>query len=173
MLTLTGCAVGLGCAAVTGWAVTRGLSRYRHTPGPADVVTLFRASLVCGLAALVADSFLRPPAVGAVTVLAVVPHGAARSYGPKAPPGPPSTSSGAGQHDLSSRSQPVVPGLPGVVLVVALLPHLPVDPLLDIARNEPGHEQPAHPDDEQRHANRDPGDRPVEQPPLHRRERLL
>jgi phosphatidylglycerophosphate synthase len=72
MVTLTGCAVGLGCAAVGGWAVTRGLVRYRHTPGPADLVTLFRAVLVCAAAALVVDSFLRPPEVGALVVLAVV-----------------------------------------------------------------------------------------------------
>src|SRR4051794_27904713 len=72
MLTLTGCAVALACAAVTAWAVTRGLSRYRHTPGPADVVTLFRAALVCGAAAFVADSFVRPPAVEALVTLAVV-----------------------------------------------------------------------------------------------------
>jgi phosphatidylglycerophosphate synthase len=72
MVTLTGCAVGLGCAAVIAWAVTRGLARYRHTLGPADVVTLFRAALVCIVAALVTDSFLRAPAVGALVGLASV-----------------------------------------------------------------------------------------------------
>jgi len=72
MLTVTGLAVGLGCAAVTGWAVTRALSCYRHTPGPADVVTFVRAALVCGAAGLVADSFLRPPAPVPLVALAVV-----------------------------------------------------------------------------------------------------
>ncbi|HEX2145623.1 MAG TPA: CDP-alcohol phosphatidyltransferase family protein, partial [Glycomyces sp.] len=39
--------------------------------GPADLVTLSRATLACGLAALVVESFLTSPEVTAVIALAV------------------------------------------------------------------------------------------------------
>ena len=40
--------------------------------GPADLVTLTRATLACGVAALVADSYLEQPAATALVALAVV-----------------------------------------------------------------------------------------------------
>ena len=64
--------VGLACGLVMSWAVARGLSRSgADALGPADVVTLARATVACGVAALVADSFLGPPAVPALVSLAV------------------------------------------------------------------------------------------------------
>ena len=64
-------AVGLGCGLVTNVSLAVGMSRYgRERLGPADVVTLARAMLGCGVAALVADSFVREPAVGLMVGLA-------------------------------------------------------------------------------------------------------
>src|SRR4051794_26835007 len=71
-LTATGYVAGVAAACLTGWALRHGLTRYRHTPGPADAVTTVRLVLVCGIAALVAESFVQPPAVGAIVVLAAL-----------------------------------------------------------------------------------------------------
>ena len=63
--------VGLACSVGTHAAVARGLSCYRdHVLGPADLITLLRVTLVCGIAALTADSFLGTPAVAALVALA-------------------------------------------------------------------------------------------------------
>jgi phosphatidylglycerophosphate synthase len=56
-LDAAGWAVGVTCGAVMVVALERGLSRYSHRLGPADWVTLARATLAVGVAALVADSF--------------------------------------------------------------------------------------------------------------------
>jgi phosphatidylglycerophosphate synthase len=66
---LTGAAV-----AVATWAVlTRALGRSWSRPfGPANRVTLARATLVGGVAALVADSFESPPPITALVALATV-----------------------------------------------------------------------------------------------------
>ena len=71
-LSAAGWLVGLTCLAVLYVSVARGLSAYRHTPGPADLVTLVRATLACGVAALVADSFVGDPARTALVSVAAV-----------------------------------------------------------------------------------------------------
>ncbi len=56
-----GWVVGVTCGVVTNAALARGRSRYRADRlGPADWVTLVRAMLAVGVAALVADSFAQP-----------------------------------------------------------------------------------------------------------------
>lgn len=71
-LSPLGAAVGVASGAVTNAAVARGLHRGPAGRfGPADLVTLIRAALVCGVAALAADSFVRRPAVTELVVLAV------------------------------------------------------------------------------------------------------
>ncbi|HEV7875028.1 MAG TPA: CDP-alcohol phosphatidyltransferase family protein [Nocardioides sp.] len=63
-------AVGVACGLVVGAAVVRGLAWGRaEALGPADLVTLARLVLTCGLAALVAESFLREPARPTVAVV--------------------------------------------------------------------------------------------------------
>ena len=53
-----GWVVGIACGLLTSGALSRGLSRYRvERLGPADWVTLVRATLVVGVAALTAVSF--------------------------------------------------------------------------------------------------------------------
>jgi phosphatidylglycerophosphate synthase len=65
--------VGLTCGVVTSAAVARGLDSGRlGTLGPADLVTLVRLAMACGIAGLVADSYLGRPAVGALVGLASV-----------------------------------------------------------------------------------------------------
>ncbi|MGW2329509.1 CDP-alcohol phosphatidyltransferase family protein [Streptomyces sp. NPDC001700] len=82
LLTLLGASLGLGpagwltglvFAAVT-WAVlTRAVSRsWLSSFGPANRVTLARATLVGGVTALVADSFTSPPRVAVLTALTAV-----------------------------------------------------------------------------------------------------
>lgn len=67
-----GWAVGLTSAAVANAATARGLARSgADVLGPADLVTLTRAMFACGAAALVADSFVRKPAVTALVAVAV------------------------------------------------------------------------------------------------------
>lgn len=68
---LPGWVAGLTCGAVLAAAVARSAST-RGVPalGPADLVTFTRAVLGCGVAALVAQSFLWEPAVGTLVVLA-------------------------------------------------------------------------------------------------------
>jgi phosphatidylglycerophosphate synthase len=66
-------AVGLGCAVVLAVAAGRratvdGVA----TLGPADLVTLTRATLACGVAALVAEAFAGADVVGALVPLTVV-----------------------------------------------------------------------------------------------------
>src|SRR6266545_4511950 len=68
-----GWAVGVACGLVTNAALSRGLSRYRSERlGPADWVTLARATLAVGIAALVADSFAQPAPVTLLVSLAAV-----------------------------------------------------------------------------------------------------
>jgi phosphatidylglycerophosphate synthase len=71
----TGLTVGFACAAALFVLVTVGLAASgRRTPGPADRVTLLRAVLTCGVAALVADAAVRHagPGAGARTAVLVV-----------------------------------------------------------------------------------------------------
>src|SRR5947207_7598063 len=57
-LSATGWAIGLMCGVIMNAALAQGLSRYRSDGlVAADWVTLARASLAVGVAALVADSF--------------------------------------------------------------------------------------------------------------------
>jgi phosphatidylglycerophosphate synthase len=66
---LAGLAYGVAAVGL----LTRALRRSRTAVlGPADLVTLARSVLVGGVVALVADSFARPVAVGALTAVAVV-----------------------------------------------------------------------------------------------------
>lgn len=70
-LGLWGWAVGLGCGAVLSAATVRcAASASVELLGPADVVTLFRVTLSCGIGALVADSVVRDLAMPTVVVLA-------------------------------------------------------------------------------------------------------
>lgn len=72
-LAAAGWVVGVGCGVTANAVAARGLLRSASdTFGPADLVTLVRATLACGVAGLVADSFMRPTAVTALTVLATV-----------------------------------------------------------------------------------------------------
>ncbi len=72
-LTLTGWLVGLVCGVVLAACVRLGLGRSGTTTlGPADLVTLVRATLGCGVAALVADSFQTQPAVAAIVVVSTL-----------------------------------------------------------------------------------------------------
>jgi phosphatidylglycerophosphate synthase len=69
----TGWVVGLTCGVIMNGALTRGLSRYRSDRlAPADWVTLARATLAVGVAALVADSFDQRTAVTTLVSLTVV-----------------------------------------------------------------------------------------------------
>ena len=68
-----GWVVGLVVGLVAALAVSRGLERVGAAGlCPADVVTLTRAVLTGGVAALVAEAFVGPPAVGVLTGLATV-----------------------------------------------------------------------------------------------------
>jgi phosphatidylglycerophosphate synthase len=70
-LSSTAWAVGVTCGLITNAALARGLSYYRADRlGPADWVTLTRATLVVVVAALVADSFGQPAHVGLLVSLA-------------------------------------------------------------------------------------------------------
>ena len=72
-LSTVGALAGVVYAAVVVGLLARALGRSgAGTMGPADLVTLLRAVLVGGIAALVADSFAGPVPVGALTALAVV-----------------------------------------------------------------------------------------------------
>src|SRR3954469_15295574 len=69
----TGWVVGVACGVVTNAALGRGLARYRiNRLGPADWVTLARATLAVGVAALTADSFDEPVPVALLVMLAAV-----------------------------------------------------------------------------------------------------
>jgi len=68
-----GWATGLLCGIVLAVAAARSASNERvETFGPADLITLTRATLSCGVAALVADSFVRDAAAGALVVVATL-----------------------------------------------------------------------------------------------------
>ena len=68
-----GWVVGVTCGVITNAALARGLSRYRSDRlGPADWVTLARATLAVGVAALTADSFDQPAPVTMLVTLTVV-----------------------------------------------------------------------------------------------------
>jgi len=64
--------VGLTCGALVVAVVVVGLARCAHALGPADLVTLTRATLACAVAGLVADAFLGQPVTVAVVTLATV-----------------------------------------------------------------------------------------------------
>ena len=67
-----GWAVGLTCAVILNAVVVRGLVRFgADALGPADLVTLARATCACGVAALVADSFVQAPATKTLLALTV------------------------------------------------------------------------------------------------------
>lgn len=71
-----GWVVGIGYGVIMNAALARGLARHgAGGPGPADWVTLTRATLIGGVAALIADSFGRPiaaPVLVALTAVALV-----------------------------------------------------------------------------------------------------
>jgi phosphatidylglycerophosphate synthase len=72
-LEVAGWLAGLACGLTTTAALTRGLARSGASGlGPANRMTLARATLVGGVAALVADAYARPAPVAAVVMLAVV-----------------------------------------------------------------------------------------------------
>ncbi|HEY2657515.1 MAG TPA: hypothetical protein VGI55_17160, partial [Solirubrobacteraceae bacterium] len=66
----TGWVAGLTCGVIMNAALAHGLLRYRSDRlAVADWVTLARASLAVGVAALVADSFVQPTAVTTLVAL--------------------------------------------------------------------------------------------------------
>jgi phosphatidylglycerophosphate synthase len=72
-LSPAGWVVGVACGVLTNAALARGISRYRADMlGPAHWVTLARATLVVGVAALVADSFDQPAPVTMLVSLAAL-----------------------------------------------------------------------------------------------------
>jgi phosphatidylglycerophosphate synthase len=72
-LSGAGWVVGVTCGVITNALLARGLARYRADRlGPADWVTLARATLAGGVAALTADSFGRPAPVRTLVALTVV-----------------------------------------------------------------------------------------------------
>ncbi len=72
-LSHEGWAVGVACGVIANAALALGISRFRHRRlGPADWVTLTRATLAVGVAALIADSFAQPAEVTLLVALAVV-----------------------------------------------------------------------------------------------------
>jgi phosphatidylglycerophosphate synthase len=73
---LMGWATGLTVGSVLGVAVARSAARERVGAfGPADLVTLVRGTMSCGIAALVADSFVQDTGAVTVVVLATVALG--------------------------------------------------------------------------------------------------
>ena len=72
-LSRAGWVVGVTCGVIMNAALARGLSRYDHERlSPADWVTLTRATLAVGVAALTADSFDGPAPVALLVTLTVV-----------------------------------------------------------------------------------------------------
>jgi phosphatidylglycerophosphate synthase len=72
-LSVAGWVVGVACALMTNAALALGLAHYRADRlGPADWVTLARATLTVGVAALVADSFNRRVPMTLLVSLAAV-----------------------------------------------------------------------------------------------------
>src|SRR4029079_12455116 len=75
-LGAAGWVVGLTCGAVMNASLARGLSHYRSDRlSPADWVTLARATLAVGIAALVAQSFGHAVPVTLLVSLAVIALG--------------------------------------------------------------------------------------------------
>src|SRR3954447_8584950 len=69
----SGWVVGVSCGVITNASLARGRVRYRADRlRPADWITLARAGLAVGVAALVANSFQRPAPVGLLVSLAAV-----------------------------------------------------------------------------------------------------
>jgi phosphatidylglycerophosphate synthase len=69
----SGWVVGVSCGVITNASLARGRVRYRADRlRPADWITLARAGLAVGVAALVANSFERPAPVGLLVSLAAV-----------------------------------------------------------------------------------------------------
>ncbi|MFN2319992.1 MAG: CDP-alcohol phosphatidyltransferase family protein, partial [Dermatophilaceae bacterium] len=67
-----GWAAGLGCGAVLTAGLVRGLGRAGHgRPSPADLVTLCRGLMACGVAALTAEALVGHEATPAILALAV------------------------------------------------------------------------------------------------------
>jgi phosphatidylglycerophosphate synthase len=72
-LSGAGWVVGVTCGVITNALLARGLAHYRADRlGPADWVTLARATLAGGVAALIEDSFGRPAPVRTLVALTVV-----------------------------------------------------------------------------------------------------
>jgi phosphatidylglycerophosphate synthase len=72
-LGAAGWVTGVGCGVIGSVLLARALTRYGMAAlGPADQVTLTRAVLAGGVAALTADSFTRPVPVAALVALAAV-----------------------------------------------------------------------------------------------------
>ena len=72
-LTVIGWLLGIACGVATNASLARGLDRFgADALGPADRVTLVRATLIGAVAALMADAFVRPAAVPALVTLSVV-----------------------------------------------------------------------------------------------------
>ena len=72
-LSTTGWTVGIASCVVTNAALAVGFAHYRSDGlGPAEWVTLTRATLAVGIAALVADSFEQPAAVTTLVTLSFV-----------------------------------------------------------------------------------------------------
>src|SRR5947209_10297520 len=72
-LSPAGWAVGISCGVITDAALAGGLSHYRaRRLSPADWVTLVRATLAVGVAALVADAFAEPAPVTLLVALSAV-----------------------------------------------------------------------------------------------------
>ena len=70
---LLGWVAGLACGVVLSVAVAQSAANGGvESFGPADLVTLTRATLSCGVAALVADSFVGPVATGILVAIASV-----------------------------------------------------------------------------------------------------
>jgi phosphatidylglycerophosphate synthase len=72
-LGAAGWAVGLGCGLILNAALARGIARFQHERlWPADWVTLTRATLAVGVAALTADAFERSAHVALLVALTAV-----------------------------------------------------------------------------------------------------
>jgi phosphatidylglycerophosphate synthase len=72
-LGAAGWAVGLGCGLILDAALARGIARFQHERlWPADWVTLTRATLAVGVAALTADAFERSAHVALLVALTAV-----------------------------------------------------------------------------------------------------
>jgi len=72
-LSGSGWVVGMACGVITNALLARGLARFgADRLGPADQVTLTRATLAGGVAALTADSYVRPAPVTTLVALTAV-----------------------------------------------------------------------------------------------------